>query len=284
MLRDPGGPAPGVAHVHGAAVPAEESGTGHWFEGVERGTETPEVAHAPPPDRRLRQPDRLSWRAVRLAQSTGPARRRRKARSERLCRCRGGSAPPGSPPKRRRASRAICRSPAGTPTSTSLRVPMVASIGWWSATPRSARCWLCLAQTYHLNIVAANDIDAVISITLRDVALEEALTAILSVANYTWVNRDGIILITSLSDTGSSRPRCRAATRRSSSSTSCRPSVALRGGHQFPLADRQDDDRRERSVRQSPHPRHDRRRRHSRGDRSRRGLHRARSIARRGRC
>jgi type II secretory pathway component GspD/PulD (secretin) len=57
-----------------------------------------------------------------------------------------------------------------------------------------------LAQTYHLNIVAANDVDAVISITLRDVALEEALTAILSVANYTWVNRDGIILITSLAD------------------------------------------------------------------------------------
>ena len=63
-----------------------------------------------------------------------------------------------------------------------------------------------LAQTYHLNIVAANDIDAVISITLRDVALEEALTAILSVANYTWVNRDGIILITSLTDTGSCSP------------------------------------------------------------------------------
>ena len=57
-----------------------------------------------------------------------------------------------------------------------------------------------LAQTYHLNIVAANDLDAVISITLRDVRLEEALTAILSVANYTWVNRDGIILVTSLSD------------------------------------------------------------------------------------
>lgn len=58
-----------------------------------------------------------------------------------------------------------------------------------------------LAQTYHLNIVAANDIDAVISITLRDVPLEEALTAILSVANYTWVNRDGIIMVTSLADT-----------------------------------------------------------------------------------
>ena len=36
-----------------------------------------------------------------------------------------------------------------------------------------------LAQTQNLNIVAANDIDALISITLRDVPLEEALTAIL---------------------------------------------------------------------------------------------------------
>ena len=57
-----------------------------------------------------------------------------------------------------------------------------------------------IAQTQKLNIVAANDIDALISITLRDVPLEEALTAILSVANYTWVKRNNIILITSLTD------------------------------------------------------------------------------------
>ena len=57
-----------------------------------------------------------------------------------------------------------------------------------------------LAQTQYLNIVAANDIDALISITLRDVPIEEALTAILSVANYTWVKRNNIILITSLTD------------------------------------------------------------------------------------
>jgi type II secretory pathway component GspD/PulD (secretin) len=57
-----------------------------------------------------------------------------------------------------------------------------------------------LAKQQGLNIVASNDIDALISITLRDVPLEEALTAILSVANYTWVQRNGIILITSLSD------------------------------------------------------------------------------------
>jgi type II secretory pathway component GspD/PulD (secretin) len=57
-----------------------------------------------------------------------------------------------------------------------------------------------LAQTYHLNVVAANDIDASISITLKDVPLEQALTAILSVANYTWVERNGIILITSMTE------------------------------------------------------------------------------------
>jgi type IV pilus assembly protein PilQ len=57
-----------------------------------------------------------------------------------------------------------------------------------------------LAQRNGLNIVASNDIDAMISITLRDVPLEEALTAILAVANYTWVRRNNIILITSIED------------------------------------------------------------------------------------
>jgi type II secretory pathway component GspD/PulD (secretin) len=57
-----------------------------------------------------------------------------------------------------------------------------------------------LATQYGLNIVAANDIDALISITLEDVPLEQALTAILSVAGYTWTERNGIILITSLTD------------------------------------------------------------------------------------
>jgi type II secretory pathway component GspD/PulD (secretin) len=61
-----------------------------------------------------------------------------------------------------------------------------------------SRVLALLAQEYHLNIVAANDIDAIISITLRDVPIEEALSAILSVANYTWVERNNIILITSL--------------------------------------------------------------------------------------
>jgi len=63
-----------------------------------------------------------------------------------------------------------------------------------------SRVLALLAQTQHLNIVAANDLDALISITLRDVPVEEALTAILSVANYTWVKRNNIILVTSLTD------------------------------------------------------------------------------------
>ena len=57
-----------------------------------------------------------------------------------------------------------------------------------------------LAQTQQLNIVAANDIDVMISITLRKVPVEEALTAVLAVANYTWVKRGNIILITSVAD------------------------------------------------------------------------------------
>ncbi len=59
-----------------------------------------------------------------------------------------------------------------------------------------------MAQSQHLNIVASNDIDAVISITLHDVPVEEALTAVLSVANYTWVRRNSIILVTSMTNAG----------------------------------------------------------------------------------
>ena len=57
-----------------------------------------------------------------------------------------------------------------------------------------------LAQKQQLNIVAANDIDVMISITLRKVPVEEALSAVLAVANYTWVKRGNIILITSVAD------------------------------------------------------------------------------------
>jgi type II secretory pathway component GspD/PulD (secretin) len=55
-----------------------------------------------------------------------------------------------------------------------------------------------LAEQEQLNIVASNDIDAMISITVHKVPIEEALTAILEVANYTWVKRNNIILVTSL--------------------------------------------------------------------------------------
>jgi type IV pilus assembly protein PilQ len=75
--------------------------------------------------------------------------------------------------------------------------------GLISLTVRDAslsRVLAMLAQTQHLNIVAANDLDAMISITLRDVPIEQALTAILSVANYTWVRQNNIILVTSMAD------------------------------------------------------------------------------------
>ncbi|MGD9637328.1 MAG: hypothetical protein AB7I57_24450, partial [Pirellulales bacterium] len=166
------------------------------FRGIARGTETPEVAHAPPPAAaRSRRPGYYAG-GLRLAQAQGANR---------------GAAAPESLPTPQSAS--------GSMTAAGARVEGTLPISGWDADVDIAqgaggridrlvvrdaslsKVLALLAQTYHLNIVAANDIDAVISITLRDVPLEEALTAILSVANYTWVNRDGIILVTSLADT-----------------------------------------------------------------------------------
>lgn len=165
------------------------------FEGVARGTETPQVAHAPPPAARNRRPGYYAG-GLRLAQVQGA--KQDATAAETL-------------PAPRSSSGAMI--PAGT------RVEGTLPIAGWDADVDIAqgrngridrlvvrdaslsKVLALLAQTYHLNIVAANDIDAVISITLRDVPLEEALTAILSVANYTWVNREGIILVTSLADT-----------------------------------------------------------------------------------
>ena len=179
--------------VHVALASAQQRGTERWFAGVERGVDTPEVAHAPPSNRPLRQPGYYGG-GIRLAQSRGGA----------------ASAP--------------VQTEALPPPQATPRVEGKLPMAGWDAdvdvvqgangridrlVVRDAslsKVLALLAQTYHLNIVAANDVDAVISITLRDVALEEALTAILSVANYTWVNRDGIILITSLTDTAQLSP------------------------------------------------------------------------------
>jgi len=186
-----------------AVVPAEESGTELWFEGVERGTDTPEMSQARPPDSPLRQPGSYGGE-VRVAQS---GTRAPSAQSE------PESPPPLGPPP-----------PSSSAPEAKSRVEGTLPMAGWDADVDIAqgtngridrlvvrdaslsKVLALLAQTYHLNIVASNDIDAVISITLRDVALEEALTAILSVANYTWVNRDGIILITSLSDSAQLSP------------------------------------------------------------------------------
>jgi hypothetical protein len=186
-----------------ASALAQQSSTGHWFAGVERGTETPAVAHAPPPERRSRQPSYYNG-SRRVVQAQAQSAPRSATSTESLpLPSRGSPIPPQS------------TTPA-TPGGD--RIQGTLPISGWDADVDIAqgangridrlvvrdaslsKVLSLLAQTYHLNIVAANDIDAVISITLRDVRLEEALTAILSVANYTWVERDGIIMITSLSD------------------------------------------------------------------------------------
>lgn len=56
-----------------------------------------------------------------------------------------------------------------------------------------------LAQEMQLNIVSTNDINSLVTITLRDVPLEDALTSILAIGGYTWTSHRGIIHVTSTS-------------------------------------------------------------------------------------
>ncbi len=190
--------------VHVSAVPAQQAGTGtgEWFHGVHRETQTPEVlpserAETQTPSRRLQLPRRYGG-DVRRVQGTAAT----------PVFAQHVEALPSPPQADRKDS----------PLRATSRVEGKVPITGWDADVDMAqgpgdridrlvvrdaslsKVLSLLAQAYQLNVVAANDIDAIISITLRDVALEEALTAILSVANYTWVNRDGIILITSLTD------------------------------------------------------------------------------------
>jgi hypothetical protein len=69
-----------------------------------------------------------------------------------------------------------------------------------------------IAQGQRLNVVCAEDISARISITLHDVTLEDALTAILSTAGYTWIKRNDIIQVTSVSDSTNVSPETQGRT------------------------------------------------------------------------
>ena len=55
-----------------------------------------------------------------------------------------------------------------------------------------------LAQQLGFNVITAEDVTARVSVTLHRVPFEQALTHILSVAGYTWVRQDDILIITSV--------------------------------------------------------------------------------------
>ena len=55
-----------------------------------------------------------------------------------------------------------------------------------------------LAQQQGLNVITAEDITARVSVTLDNVPFEQALTQILSVAGYTWVRQENVLIITSI--------------------------------------------------------------------------------------
>ena len=57
---------------------------------------------------------------------------------------------------------------------------------------------LLLAQTQGLNVVSSDNIDAKVSVTLRDVPLEVALTSILSIAGYSWSQHNSVIHVVSI--------------------------------------------------------------------------------------
>ncbi len=58
-----------------------------------------------------------------------------------------------------------------------------------------------LADSQGMNIVCADDVNANISITLRNVPIEEALTAMVSIAGCTWTQRGSIVHVSSLGST-----------------------------------------------------------------------------------
>jgi len=171
------------------------------FSGMRRNAPASQAAGQPPPREQMRQPSDFD-RPIRLA-AGGTTTTAQPGGAEALPPPEGGSLTAGSSATRVEGTVPM----AGWDADVDIAPGPSGRIDRLVVRDASlSKVLALLAQTYHLNIVAANDVDAVISITLRDVALEEALTAILSVANYTWVDRDGIILITSLTDSAQLPP------------------------------------------------------------------------------
>lgn len=57
-----------------------------------------------------------------------------------------------------------------------------------------------LAQQQGLNLIAGDDLSAVISVTLNDVPFNDALNSIVSIAGYTWFQQNNIILVTKITN------------------------------------------------------------------------------------
>jgi type IV pilus assembly protein PilQ len=189
------------------AAQAQQSNMHHLFDGVRRGSTTPAVLTkdsdpfatqddadnlpaAPVPAGSLRQPDQFKSRVV-LAAHTKPQPKADATGEEVL------------PPPQIGGTRLEGKVPISGWDSAGNVDLSKGQNGNVSMVVRDAslsKVLSILGQNYHLNIVAANDIDTAISITLTDVPLEQALTSILAVANYTWVERNGIILVTSMAE------------------------------------------------------------------------------------
>ena len=63
-----------------------------------------------------------------------------------------------------------------------------------------------VARQHGMNVVTGADVIGKISVNLNDVSLEEALSAILTVNGYTWVQRENILIVSSLKSENSISP------------------------------------------------------------------------------
>jgi hypothetical protein len=186
---------------------AQQSDMHHLFDGVRRGSATPAVISkdsdplgvdddpnnlpsAPRPAGSLRQPEHFKSHVV-LAAATKQQPKTDAAKDETL------------PPPQIDGSHLEGQVPLSgwdSAGNVDLRKGQNGNVSMVVRDASLSKVLSILGQNYHLNIVAANDIDSSISITLSDVPLEQALTSILAVANYTWVERNGIIMVTSMTE------------------------------------------------------------------------------------
>lgn len=100
--------------------------------------------------------------------------------------------------------------PTGVAADAHVRVPLHNEPGRALATPAGGLVSIDVAETpitevlsliarqHGMNVVTGADVTGTISVSLKDVSLEQALSAILTVNGYTWVQQESILIVSSI--------------------------------------------------------------------------------------